>query len=76
VEKKGGPPAAGGATYVELWRRLIIQNIQLYLPTERAPKTRVYSHGRTPILNPEMLSLAGSPDNLVIDRQKSRRSQR
>jgi len=34
AEKKGGLPAAGGATYVELWRRLIIQNIQLYLPTK------------------------------------------
>lgn len=32
VEWKGCQPAAGGATYLELWRRLIIQNIQLYLP--------------------------------------------
>lgn len=47
VEKKGGLPVAGGATYVELWRRLIIQNIQLYLP-KKLTRVRHRPHGRTP----------------------------
>lgn len=69
MEKKAGLPAAGGATYVELWRRLIIQNIQLYLPSD--PHTgRSYPHVRTPTRNPKRY-----PDRLedVIDRKNSNR---
>lgn len=69
MEKKGGLPAAGGATYVELWRRLIIQNIQLYLP-KKLTQARHCPHGRTPTIRvPQNFIRAGLGD--VIDSQKS-----
>lgn len=67
-------PAAGGATYVELWRRLIIQNIQLYLPPNphELGAVRARTHTDAPTLKrciPGEANVTGRKNRIAILRR-------